>query len=101
MATWLHGEHINRANKNIDKFDYEAFAQEIMGEVEKDHKALSTKARQQEARMELAQGMVCFGLMEQASSMLDKDFKDYEYLEVCMKVKREKEAKPIQDKEKP
>ena len=48
--------------------------------------------------MELAQSMVVFGLMEEAFKMLDKDFKDQEYLEVCLKAKREKEANPTPPK---
>ncbi len=54
---WLHGEHINRINKTIEGFDYEAFAQEVMGEVEKYQskliQELTTKVREQEENIKV------------------------------------------------
>lgn len=55
---------------------------------------LSTKLRESEERMELAQSMIAVGVHGEAVAMLDKDFKDYEYLEVRMKAKRDMEATP-------
>lgn len=55
---------------------------------------LSAKLRESEERMELAQSMIAVGVYGEAAAMLDKDFKDYEHLEVCIKAKREMEATP-------
>ncbi|MEE9510336.1 MAG: hypothetical protein V3V81_07570 [Candidatus Bathyarchaeia archaeon] len=58
----------------------------------KREKELSARLRERGERMELAQSMIAVGVYGEAVAMLDKDFKDYEHLEVCMKAKRKMEA---------